>query len=1450
MWNYKNHILLWIGLLVNLIPSAAPVINSVTPNSAVIGQYEKFELTVDLSATFSNPYNYSEVYLRAVFISPGGQTYYRDGFYFQDYQMTQPNVLEPFGQPGWRIRFSPNQTGAWSYYVSVTDATGSFTTQTFTMNCTPTDRKGFVKKSGSRMVFDNGETFHGLGVNLAFQWWWDGFTAYEDWLDELHANGGNFTKISIAPWIFEIEWLETGLGQYSQRQNRAWALDWVFDQLMEKRIYCQFNHLIHTELRTDHYMGWNQSPYNNENGGVCTAPHQFLTYETAISLYKRKLRYMNARWGFSPYLAQWEHISEADNTDLYSSHHSQLLNWLNIMSVYINSIDQYNRPVSTGFAIPQHDESYWNNINTDFTQLHIYSMIPDLEMHIYNYSKWHIDTWHKPHIVSEFSMAHTPEEVFQADPTGIAFHNTLWASMFSGSFASAMSWWWDNYLYPNGFFSYFQPIAGFFSQIEDDISTFQPNVPLCYSDNFNQILIDPDYNNQNNKAPENYFHFEPSGLMYPNRLFLGRFIFGSLYGGRRNPPTFKVNYQNAGEFKVRTGSTAVLSKIKIQLNGNTILNQGASTNSTYTINVPAGIHEIRVENSSLGICEIENYQFHNYAPELRTFTYENEKNAAGWFQNRNYNWEYVNQNGEPAPVTGGQIFLKDKTPGVYEIKWYNSEGNYTESDFRFETGNDITIAVPEFIWDGAFQLRYISPVQVAFSATPVSGEAPLTVQFTDESINTGGAITAWNWNFGDGGVSTLQNPQHIYNTPGIYTVTLEVVSGQYSNFFTRENYINVVQPLVAEFTSDTTVATPGRFIHFTDLSLGDPTNWLWNFGNNTFSFSKNPVKSYPQPGIYDVSLLIQLGNKSDFISKPGYIEIIPPLVANFAANKTTALVGEAIQFLDNSTGNPQSFFWDFGDGNTSTDEMPVHSYNQPGAFSVKLIVSNQYLNDTLIKENYITIPEPMIADFSAMPQIAWPGEPIQFNDLSEGFPENWNWQFGDSAESLLQNPTHTYTEPGLYDVSLEIWDDMQNDFILKENLINIKQPLEADFTADKTVIFQNEKVQFFDLSKGNPQAWFWNFGSLGISSSQHPSIWFNNLGMYDISLTIYSNDSSDFILKEDFIVVIPELIADFIADTVLAITGQPIQFTDQTAGNPDSWNWQFGNQIYSQEQNPLISFDTPGNYSVELIAANQYLTDTVVKDHYIQIIEPLSANFSVLPFEGKVGELIKFYDESAGNPTSWEWWFGNGDTSYLHNPMITFLEPGVFDVTLIVENEFLNDTLQIPNYYHVIAPFYNQAIQLDSGWNGISTYIKPVFSDIVEILNPVSNDLYFAYNSQGIYFPGGNINTIQNWEPKSGLIMYMNEESVLQIEGYSQINASLQAPAGWSILPVLTNCDQDISIISNSFNQNLILIKEIAGWRIFWPEMGIKTLEILKKGKSYYILLQEPQNFTFPGCDK
>jgi len=149
--------------------------------------------------------------------------------------------------------------------------------------------------------------------------------------------------------------------------------------------------------------------------------------------------------------------------------------------------------------------------------------------------------------------------------------------------------------------------------------------------------------------------------------------------------------------------------------------------------------------------------------------------------------------------------------------------------------------------------RYtISPPSPDFAASPTSGSPPLTVRFTDLSTGT---ITSWHWNFGDGTSSSAQNSSHTYIDPGTYTVTLLVIGPAGRNSKTIHGYIQVGTSLAADFQCPST-AYVGLGVLFRDLSTGDITSWLWNFGDGSISTDQNPVHTFSGEGIYEMMLTV------------------------------------------------------------------------------------------------------------------------------------------------------------------------------------------------------------------------------------------------------------------------------------------------------------------------------------------------------------------------------------------------------------------------------------------------------------------------------------------------------------------------------------------------------------------------------------------------------------------
>ncbi len=498
----------------------------------------------------------------------------------------------------------------------------------------------------------------------------------------------------------------------------------------------------------------------------------------------------------------------------------------------------------------------------------------------------------------------------------------------------------------------------------------------------------------------------------------------------------------------------------------------------------------------------------------------------------------------------------------------------------------------------------IGPPQTAiadFSGTPTSGETPLLVNFTDLST---GSIDSWLWGFGDGNTSTNQNPINTYNTIGTFTVSLTVTDINGSDSETKTDYITVTAPvIIPQFDADVTSGEVPLIVSFTDQSIGNNISWLWDFGDENSSTDQNPIHIYNDPGTYTVRLTISDSYSSQTEIKTDYITVsIPLLIAEFEGTPTTGNIPFDVSFTDLSTGNNLSWLWDFGDGNTSAEQNPIHTYDGIGVFTVSLTITDAYGSTTETKSDYITSSPPILtAEFTGDPVSGDSPLEVVFSDISVGSPTSWLWEFGDGSTSTEEDPIHVYMDEGEYTVSLTITDQYGSDIETKNNYITVAV-IVANFDAVPTSGNVPLIVTFGDLSTGDIDSWYWDFGDGETSSFQLPVHTYNLAGDYNVSLIVLGPAGSDTLLKENYInVTVPAPIADFSASPTIGDAPLLVTFTDLSTGEIDSWEWDFGDDNTSSEQNPIHEYLSPGNFTVSLIVEGIGGSNKIIMEDYILI---------------------------------------------------------------------------------------------------------------------------------------------------------------------------------------------------------------------------------------------------------
>ncbi|MEI6294077.1 MAG: PKD domain-containing protein [Methanomicrobiales archaeon] len=416
----------------------------------------------------------------------------------------------------------------------------------------------------------------------------------------------------------------------------------------------------------------------------------------------------------------------------------------------------------------------------------------------------------------------------------------------------------------------------------------------------------------------------------------------------------------------------------------------------------------------------------------------------------NWTWDFKDHSAVENVPNPSHIF---NTAGQYPVSLVVSDG----------TSMNISVPTVHFV--------NVSPL-AQFTGTPISGFAPLTVQFTDTTL---GFPDGWNWLFGDGNLSTAQSPSYIYSRSGVYTVNLTAYKNDLSNKST--NMAITVNPL-ADFTINPSPGNVSSTFQLNGTSTGTPVvNYTWSFGDGTSSISvitgstNNITHSYTVANTYYPTLTVygQSGTSSGVITKS--LPVYP--VAKFTATPNNPIVGRPVQFTDASLGDianqssgPGSWLWEFGDGTTSTLQNPTHIY-QPGKYTAKLTVTknslsnfittiinvdsgNLYLlrsgingNTYYFKANKYGIYLPQ----NSIKFIAYPTRSMSkflSNQQSIGTTYEWKFWGANTGEYLtsgiktVPEYTQTFTKADIYTVQLNVTDSRDTYTVTKPRLVVVR----------------------------------------------------------------------------------------------------------------------------------------------------------------------------------------------------------------------------------------------------------------------------------------------------------------------------------------------------------------------------------------------------------------------------
>jgi gliding motility-associated-like protein len=493
----------------------------------------------------------------------------------------------------------------------------------------------------------------------------------------------------------------------------------------------------------------------------------------------------------------------------------------------------------------------------------------------------------------------------------------------------------------------------------------------------------------------------------------------------------------------------------------------------------------------------------------------------------------------------------------------------------------------------------------------------------------------------------------------------------------------------ANFTATTVSGCSPLVVDFQDQSTG-ANSWFWDFGNGATSTLKNPSTTYFNTGSYTVKLTVTNGQSSNTITRTNYITVWGKPGVNFTVNDSTACFPHRAQFTNASTAaagtTNSSYIWDFGNGSQSTQQNPGTVYTTSGNYAVTLKVTNDKgCFAVLTKPAYIKIAGGVVADFThTLPTTCRTPVNISFTNNSSGPGTlTYAWDFGDGGRATTQNPTHTYTTPGNYTVSMAITSSNGcSDTLKKTGAIKIDN-INTKITAPDSICVK-APVSFVNSSTPTPASSNWSFGDATTSTQLSPVKVYNTPGTYTVQLIntySYCSDTAKKTLK-----VLPRPVANYTAgSTRKCEPNLTVNFTDLST-NAVSWKWDFGDGNTSTQKNPSNTYTGYGDFDVRLVVTNSSgCTDTLNRTSFVRIKRP-QITVPSLPVRGCIPYTINPVATilSIDAVTSYLWDFGNGATSTSPTPSYTYTTQGTYHVKLTIttstgctETLFITDAVKV-----------------------------------------------------------------------------------------------------------------------------------------------------------------------------
>lgn len=717
-----------------------PTVSILSPPRS-IAAYAMAQLTIDVhrgGGPYDNPFDPEQVAIDLIATGPRGARIVTPAFWWQPFRRTAQGQVELRAHAAFVGRIAFSAPGAWKVVAEVRDREGVGRSQPVTVQVSSSHSDGFLITHPKtcryfvRSATGAGQLLIGENVGWAGK---GGLNEYDAWFERLAAAGGNFARVWMA-WQ-QLETKATGIGRYDLT-NAAY-----FDQILTiaarrgLRVMLAFG--TYGELRTGGYFNegrWPDNPYNQANGGPIpsTHPERIFTDQTARALYRRRLRYLVARYAAFTSLGLWELWNETDAP----------ASWLTEMASAIRRIDPYRHPIANSYTTTGRDDQN-RAPGIDLTQTHRYGdagSVPDITPVIVSDQAEH-ERYRKPHLMAEFGISwRGPDAEFDPNGTGTNLHNGLWAGALSGGAGGAAIWWWDNYVHPKNLYGAFTGLARFAATVawaDLDLQPIDVAPPLSDSrspETFDDLTL---------RLTEPY-GVRSSGVtrVLPGGGTAGAppisFLMGPAKRDLATPLTLELDLPRPTSLTLRIGKVSDRARIRATVDGRVVAEfpfraapgpgqEFESTkqfpeyggiwqavfNKDRTVTLPAGKHTLRLENVEGDWVTVDAITIpggrSSRMVSLRPLALQCRRTGTTllWLQDPDSNWANDRAGKTPRLWERTTVKFALPRPGRWAVTWWDTRRGVTlgAPTVVSPSGRDrsVTLPIPAFRRDIALQIR-------------------------------------------------------------------------------------------------------------------------------------------------------------------------------------------------------------------------------------------------------------------------------------------------------------------------------------------------------------------------------------------------------------------------------------------------------------------------------------------------------------------------------------------------------------------------------------------------------------------------------------------------------------------------------------------------------------------------------------------------------------------------